>query len=219
VRRASACIILLVSLPAASSAGTAVLLGVHGDAARFRAQTGQVSEIRHTFASFAQGDALGRIAASLGPVPLLALNSGSYGTPQTATPRGLAFGQNDAFLFRLNAVIAGWAGSRFYVRPFPEMNAHWSGTSAYNADGSQRDAAHSTRWNRKALARIAVVLRGGPAAQMSASLAKLGLPGVDRDLPLTTPSCASCGTRRASARPTSRATRRRRTTRATRTST
>ena len=186
MRRAAASIILLAALTV-SSAHAAVLLGVHGDSARFQAQTGQASRIRHAFASFVQGDALGRIAASLGPVPLLALNSGSYGTPQTATPRGLALGQNDAFLFKLNAVIARWAGDRFYVRPFPEMNAHWSGTSAYNANGTRRDPAHSTQWNRKALARIAVVLRGGTADQVNANLAKLGLPGVARDLPLTTP--------------------------------
>jgi hypothetical protein len=42
-------------------------------------------------------------------------------------------------------------------------------------------------WNRKALARIAVVLRGGVQADVDAKLAKLGLPGVDRDLPITTP--------------------------------
>jgi len=118
---------------------------------------------------------------------LIALNTGSYGAPQTATPRGIALGQNDAFLFQLNAVVASWPGDRFYVRPFPEMNAHWTGSSAFNADGSRRDAAHSTAWNRKALARIAVVLRGGPASVVNASLARLGLPGIGHDLPVTTP--------------------------------
>jgi hypothetical protein len=171
----------------ASTAQGAVLLGVHGNSPRFQAQTGQASQIRQTFMSFAQGNALARIAASLGPVPLLALNSGSYGEPQTATPRGLAEGRNDAFLFTLNAVVARWPGPRFYVRPFPEMNAHWTGTSAYNSNGSRRDAAHSTHWNRKALARIAVILRGGPAAAMNAQLAGLGLPAVRRDLPVTVP--------------------------------
>jgi hypothetical protein len=184
LRLAAAAIAAAFLAPAAHAA---VLLGVHGNAARFQGQTGQQSQIQHTFASFSQGNALGRIAAAMGPVPLLALNTGSYGQGQSATPHGLAQGQNDQFLFQLNRVIAAWPGDRFYVRPFPEMNAHWSGSSAYNANGTLRDAAHSTLWNRKALARIAVVLRGGTRDEMTAKLAKLGLPGVGVDLAVTTP--------------------------------
>jgi len=171
----------------APAAHAGVILGVHGNAPRFASQTGQQSQIGLTFVSFAQGNALGRVAAAIGPVPMIALNTGSYGAAQTATSRGIALGQNDRFLFQLNAVVARWAGTRFYVRPFPEMNAHWSGTSAYNRDGTRRDAAHSTLWTRKAFARIAVVLRGGTRDEVSASLAKLGLPGIAADLPVTTP--------------------------------
>ena len=174
-----------VALVPAAHAG--VLLGVHGDADRFAAQTGQQSQIHHTFMSFAQGNALRRIVAPMGPVPLLALNTGSYGKNETATPRGIATGHNDTFLFQLNAAVDAWPGNRFYVRPFPEMNAHWEATCAYNANGTLRDAAHSTRWNRKALARIAVIVRGGTRTEINAQLAKLGLPGVQRDLPVTTP--------------------------------
>ena len=171
----------------APAAQAGVVLGVHGNAARFASQTGQRSQIGLTFVSFAQGNALGRVAASIGPVPMIALNTGSYGAVQTATSRGIALGQNDRFLFQLNAVVARWPGNRFYVRPFPEMNAHWSGTCAYNRDGTRRDAMHSTLWTRKALARIAVVLRGGTRDEVSATLARLGLPGVAADLPVTTP--------------------------------
>ena len=171
----------------APAAHAGVILGVHGNAPRFASQTGQQSQIGLTFVSFAQGNALGRVAAAIGPVPMIALNTGSYGAAQTATSRGIALGQNDRFLFQLNAVVARWAGTRFYVRPFPEMNAHWSGTSAYNRDGTRRDAAHSTLWTRKAFARIAVVLRGGTRDEVSASLAKLGLRGIAADLPVTTP--------------------------------
>jgi hypothetical protein len=171
----------------APAAHAGVILGVHGNAPRFAFQTGQQSQIGLTFVSFAQGNALSRVAAAIGPVPMIALNTGSYGAAQTATSRGIALGQNDQFLFQLNAVVARWPGTRFYVRPFPEMNAHWSGTSAYNRDGTRRDAAHSTKWTREAFARIAVVLRGGTRDQVSASLAKLGLPGISADLPVTTP--------------------------------
>ncbi len=178
---------LLAALAAAPVASARVILGVHGDAGRFAAQTGQDSQIRHTFASFDQGAHLAQIVSTMAPVPLLALNAGAYGAHESATPQGLAIGRNDQFLFQLNAQIDAWPGDRFYVRPFPEMNGHWESTCAYNKNGTRRDAAHSTLWNRKALARIAVVLRGGTQVEIDAKLAKLGLPGIDRDLPVTTP--------------------------------
>jgi hypothetical protein len=184
VRLAAVIAALLFAVPAAHAG---VLLGLHGNSARFAAQTGQASAVKHTFMSFAQGGSLPRIVSSMGPVPMLALNTGAYGQHETATPRGIAQGQNDAFLFQLNAAVNAWPGDRFYVRPFPEMNAHWEATCAYNANGTRRDAAHSTLWNRKALARIAVVTRGGTRAELTARLARLGLPGVSRDLPVTTP--------------------------------
>jgi hypothetical protein len=185
VRLVAAAAIIAALLAPAAHAG--VILGVHGNAPRFASQTGQQSQIGLTFVSFAQGNVLARVAAAIGPVPMIALNTGSYGAAQTATSRGIALGQNDRFLFQLNAVVARWPGTRFYVRPFPEMNAHWSGTSAYNRDGTRRDAAHSTQWTRKAFARITVVLRGGTRDMVSASLSKLGLPGIGADLPVTTP--------------------------------
>jgi hypothetical protein len=177
----------LAALAAVPAASAQVILGVLGDAGRFAAQTGQDSQIHHTFMSFDQGSHLPQIVATMGPIPLLALNAGAYGAHESATPRGLAMGGNDEFLFQLNAQIDAWTGDTFYVRPFPEMNGHWESTCAFNANGTPRDAAHSTSWNRKAFARIAVVLRGGTQAQVNAKLAKLGLPGVDRDLPVTTP--------------------------------
>jgi hypothetical protein len=178
---------LLAALAAAPLASGNVILGVHGNAARFAGQTGQDNQIRHTFVSFDQGGNLAQIVSTMGPIPMLALNAGAYGAPESATPQGLAMGRNDQFLFQLNAQVDAWSGDRFYVRPFPEMNGHWESTCAFNKNGTRRDAAHSTLWNRKALARIAVLLRGGTQAEINAKLATLGLPGIDRDLPVTTP--------------------------------
>jgi hypothetical protein len=180
----AAVLLALVATPVASAH---VILGVLGDPGRFGMQTGQDSQIHHTFMSFDQGGHLPQIVATMGPIPMLALNAGAYGAHESATPQGLATGRNDEFLFQLNAAIDAWSGDRFYVRPFPEMNGHWESTSAYNTNGTSRDAAHSTMWNRKALARMAVVLRGGTQAQIDAKLAKLGLPGIDRALAVTTP--------------------------------
>jgi hypothetical protein len=131
--------------------------------------------------TYGNGGALRKIVSTMGPVPLLALNATGD------TPRAIAEGTTDTFLVQLNSVISTWPGPTFYVRPFPEMNAYWVPSSAYNQNGSLRDAAHSTAWNRKALARIAVVLRGGTRDVMNAQLASLGLPSVAFDLPVTTP--------------------------------
>ena len=187
MRRLIVSVVVVAALAAAPLASARVILGVNGNADRFAAQTGQDSQIRHTFVSFDQGGNLPQIVSTMGPIPMLALNAGAYGAHESATPQGLAKGQNDTFLFALNAEIDAWSGDTFYVRPFPEMNGHWESTCAFNKNGTPRDAAHSTMWNRKALARIAVVLRGGTQAQVDAKLAKLGLPGIDRDLPVTTP--------------------------------
>jgi hypothetical protein len=165
----------------------AILLGLHGDPARFQNQTGQQTQIVHTFVTFSQTSGLERVVADSGPVPMLALNTGAYGAHETATPKGVAQGKVDTFLFRLNGLIADFDGDRFYVRPFPEMNAYWEASSAYNQNGTRRDDAHSTAWNKKAFARIAIILRGGVQAAVNAKLAKLGLPAVSRDLPATTP--------------------------------
>jgi hypothetical protein len=163
-----------------------VLLGVYGPPGRFHALTGQRSQIRQTFMGLNHRYIEGAIAP-LGPIPLVALISGAYGRHEIATPRGIATGRVDGFLFRLNEALAGWPGPRFYLRPFPEMNAYWESVCAYNANGTRRDAAHSTAWTRKAFARIAILARGGTAAHMNAALASLGLPGVSSDLEPTTP--------------------------------
>jgi hypothetical protein len=118
---------------------------------------------------------------------MLALVPGSYGRPVTARPEGIAKGKNDAFLFRLNDVIANYPGTLFYLRPFPEMNGYWESNCAYNQNGTLRPAYNSTAWSRKAFARIAIITRGGTADEINAKLAKLRLPKITRDLPVTTP--------------------------------
>jgi hypothetical protein len=158
-----------------------------GDPGRFASVSGQKTEVRHVFVNFRQGKNLEGILADVGPTPMLALVPGSYGHAVTARPKGIAKGKNDAFLFRLNAVIAGYPGSLFYLRPFPEMNGYWESNSAYNQNGTLRPAYNSTAWSRKAFARIAIIARGGTAAAINAKLAKLRLPPITRDLPVTTP--------------------------------
>jgi hypothetical protein len=173
---------------APTGAGTRlVYLGVKGSPSRFAALTGQQSVIRHVFIGFDQGPAVSRVVAGMTPVPMLALVPGSYGSREVGTPRSIALGGNDAFLFDVNAAIASFHGPLFYLRPFPEMNGYWESNCAYNQNGTRRPAFDSTAWSRKAFARIAVIVRGGTAADIDAKLARLHLPGIGRDLPVTTP--------------------------------
>jgi len=172
--------------PGSSHAGR-VALGVLGDAARFRAQTGQDSTVRHLIISWNQGVEWGtRLPAlleGLRPVPLLGIGTSDWRTKgEVVSPLDIAQGRGDSFLVALNAAIAE-LGSRVYLRPLPEMNNHHRPFSAFDENGRSRGPSHSTAVFRKAFARIAVVVRGGSSSEMSAKLRRLGLPGISESLP------------------------------------
>ena len=94
-------------------------------------------------------------------------------------PAQIAQGAGDAYLAAINQALADW-GKPVYVRPFAEMNGYWNAYSAFNQNGSARDAAHSTAAFRKAFARVYLILHGGPG--INARLARLGLPPVQGTL-------------------------------------
>jgi hypothetical protein len=164
-----------------------VALGVLGDPARFRAQTGQDSSVRHTIISWNQGIGWGTrlsvLLEQLRPTPLLGIGTSDWRTKsEVVSPNDIAQGRGDAFLAGLNAAIADF-GSLVYLRPLPEMNNHHRPFSAFDESGRPRGPSHSTAAFRKAFARIAIVVRGGSAAAMSAKLRRLGLPPIAGDLP------------------------------------
>ncbi len=177
----------LVFSAGAGASGRQIQLGLFGDPSRFDSLTGQQTEVRHIFTGFHKDKLLARIISETGPVPMVALVPGSYGHTVTATPEGIAKGRKDGFLFHLNADIAAYPGSLFYLRPFPEMNGYWESNCAYNQNGTLRPSYDSTAWSRKAFARIAIITRGGTADEINARLARLHLPRISRDLPVNTP--------------------------------
>jgi hypothetical protein len=86
-----------------------------------------------------------------------------YGTAERITPRGIARGQGDDYLLRIN-----------------------NGYSAFDRSGRSRGPSHSTKAFRAAWRRAALILRGGPRAGIDAKLRALHLPpvqGGDGDLP------------------------------------
>ena len=92
------------------------------------------------------------------------------------TPRGIATGAGDEYLIRLNKLF--WAKKmRAYIRPLGEPNRCLNVYASYDCAGEPRDAAHSTRWYKRAFRRIYVIVHGGgKRAQIDARLREAGLP-------------------------------------------
>jgi hypothetical protein len=99
----------------------------------------------------------------------------AYGAREAITPLGIALGRGDAWLIGLNHALFD-SGNVTYVRLMGEMDGYWNPFCAYNADGSARDPAHSTRAYRQAWRRVALILRGGSAAHIDGMLTRLGMP-------------------------------------------
>jgi hypothetical protein len=190
MRRFGAVVVCALAVVPAASAPAAkrhVLLGVLGNRARMTQLTGQSSAIGHVIVGWEQGRAWGAPMLTMlrqnAPHPMIGLDTGR-GWPhrrEAITSRAIALGQGDAYLFAINRAIAAWRGPVF-LRPFGEMNGHWNFYCAYNANGSRRSAAHSTRWFRKAFARIYLIAHGGTADEINPRLRRLGLPPIATDL-------------------------------------
>jgi hypothetical protein len=173
---------LVVAAPA-----DAVRLGVHGSKSRFRDQTGQQTQINMVFLPWGTGvgapQRLDNSFAIHGPIPMIAFGTTAQGI-EKITPRGLARGRGDKFLIALSRAADRW-DKEVYFRPLAEMNGHWNRYCAFNADGSSRGEAYTTKNYRLAFRRIYLVLHGGPVSQINARLAQSDLPPLnsDTDLP------------------------------------
>jgi hypothetical protein len=66
-----------------------------------------------------------------------------------------------------------------------EMDGSWNAYSAYNADGSARDSAHSPAAFGRAWKRATLILRGGSLSHIDSELHRLGMPSLraSADLP------------------------------------
>jgi Glycosyl hydrolase family 26 len=190
VKRAVLAVAIVASLAVPATAATASpYLGVYGNTAFFVGLQGAGHPVRHVIAGWNQGETWGSplrsILSSLGPVPMLGLTT-SQGWPnprETITPRAIALGAGDRYLFAVTKAVSEY-GSLVYVRPLAEMDSYKNAYCAFNANGSARSSAHSTANFRKAFARIYVLLHGGSRDAVNARLRRLGLPGIADDLPL-----------------------------------
>ena len=98
-----------------------------------------------------------------------------FGTQELITPEGIARGQGDGWLISLRNAVAS-SGVVTYVRLMAEMDGYWNAFSAFNENGTPRDAAHSSAWYRQAWRRVTLIFRGGSVAHINAVLRRLRLP-------------------------------------------
>ncbi|MCW2972877.1 MAG: Beta-mannanase-like [Thermoleophilia bacterium] len=93
------------------------------------------------------------------------------------SPGAVARGAADRYLLDLGAVV-NERDEYVYIRPPAEMNGHWSVWAAYNKNGTQRNADHSTTNYRKAFIRMALIVRGGSVATINRALRANGMPAL-----------------------------------------
>jgi hypothetical protein len=186
MRRTCLVLLGLVFLGLAPVAGRgAIGIGVYGDTARFDGLTGQRTQSGLAFIGWDQGRTYGKpysyFLQTLGERPHIALQTDRGGG--AISPRGIALGQGDAHLLGLATAISQ-AAKPVLLRPLGEMNNSKNPYCYVMPGGGRKRATHLPRWYRKAFQRIYIVMHGGTAAQLSARLGALGMPGLNQDVPV-----------------------------------
>ena len=112
--------------------------------------------------------------------PMLHITTKADDGTQLITPRGIAFGNGDDYLIRLNTVL-NKQNVRAYIRPMGEPNRCLNPYAGVDCSGNVRGGAYSFKWYRSAFRRIAVIVRGGAKrGWINARLKRIGLPKVQR---------------------------------------
>ena len=102
------------------------------------------------------------------------------GTEERTTPRAIALGREDAYLYALGDDFARHR-KPIYLRLFSEMNNAANPYSVYAANGRHRGATHTHYWFRQAWRRIEIIIKGGRVTALNRRLRRIGLPRL-RDL-------------------------------------
>ena len=179
-------VLLATGATGALGGGSAVnkpLLGIAGQADRFKAQTGQDSQVRHIFLGWGQGSTWGspfvHLLDGLKPIPMIHIGTDQGRARREAiTPAQIASGQGDAYLIAFNRAIAAFGG-QIYVRVMAEMNNPKNYYSPQRPDGSSKGPSHSAAAYKQAFRRAFLILHGG---EIDAKLRSLGMPPVGRAL-------------------------------------
>ena len=155
--------------PSGAPSGGKLLLGIVGpDPAGFDRLTGKHHTLHVLFGAFT-GDVATLVSTEHAAkrLPVLSL-------PASGTPAAVAGGSEDARYVTLAAALNA-TGEDVWVRIVPEMNGAWNAWCAFDESGRSRGRAYAPRQFVRAFRRIAVILRGGSAAEMNAGLRAAGL--------------------------------------------
>lgn len=171
---AAATVTALLIVPWASGApgqptAGKILLGVATpDPAAFDRLTGKHHSLRVMFGNWT-GPVRDIVAAerAAGRLPVLTL-------PPALAPADVASGGEDARWLALSQALNG-SRENVWVRVFPEMTGAWNAWCAFDESGRSRGPRYSTQSFVRAFRRVAVILRGGPLAQMNLRLRAAGL--------------------------------------------
>lgn len=193
---ASLAAILLVHAPARAAADPfgppagQIFQGVAGTPiSDYVAETGKHPAVFQVFAAWGQWlPAIFSDAAAAHSRLMLHITTAS-GAREMITPAAIAHGAGDDWLVQLAGAIAA-SGHPAYLRLMAEMDNAANPYSAFNANGTRRDAAHSPAAFIAAWRRVALIMRGGPVAAIDAQLAGLGLPALQASGTLPTPQVA-----------------------------
>jgi hypothetical protein len=183
--RLAALALAVIALAVPAAASGAVLLppsgkvyaGVTGgySNASYARETGAHPAVFQFFSSFGGSMEYMFEGAETGRSRLAIHISTLHGGREVVTPRGIARGQQDAYLVRLNERIAQ-SGKPVYIRLMSEMNGYWNPYSAFDANGRSRGRSHSTGAFKQAWRRAVLIVRGGEVDALNARLGRLGLP-------------------------------------------
>lgn len=151
--------------------------GVESDFTSFADSVGRHPAVIETFQRW-RGPLHGSLARwqNAGARPMVHITTAaSDGVTETITPRSIALGNGDDYLYRLNRLFWGHHLPA-YLRPLGEPNRCLNVYAAYDCSGAPRPG-HSPYWYRQAFRRIYIVVRGGgKLAKINQRLAVAGLP-------------------------------------------
>jgi hypothetical protein len=112
--------------------------------------------------------------------PMLHITTKEDDGTEIITPRGIAFGNGDDYLLRLNTVLSR-QNVRTYIRPMGEPNRCLNPYAGVDCAGNVRGGEYSFKWYRSAFRRIALIIRGGARrGKINARLSRLGMPKIQR---------------------------------------
>src|ERR1700761_2198655 len=113
--------------------------------------------------------------------PVVAISTQNAQTlEEIITPEQIALGDGDDYLLQLNSFFATH-NLPAYIRPLGEPNRCLNAWAGVECDGTLKGGEHSSFWYKEAFRRIVAIVRGGQTLEgINATLAELGLPGLQR---------------------------------------